>query len=276
MNIANVVRRCPAVALWGMVWLCAAGLASGQQALDESRLQSLRARPALEIERISAEWAAAAISAQGRTESALSLARVMADTPSLVEHAALVRTFGKHLEPEFSQSVLKLITSAHNPEARGSLLLLLREAAPETAKSIVPFITDSRPAEDLTALSKKVPKLREALAYGAVAFRVCDVAFNVMNEIGATEAAPALQLSRSQSLESRDQRIQEVVGTQQETSGMDPIAASSDLSASLPLKQPVLHSAESKPPVFSASRALAVVVVVAAAGLLWLLLKRRK
>lgn len=181
----------------------------GVLALDEASLRTLQPLPAKDVEQMAERWAKACTAPDVRASASAALANLVlvSDAPALAAHAALIRTLGMPLEPEFTQVVLKRLAQAENPEARGALLHLLRDARPEAVKAILPLLADRRPAEDLAALSQKAPKLREAVASGAVAFRVCDVAFNVVQEIRKNDKGGESRLTRSQSLEARDAMI---------------------------------------------------------------------
>lgn len=189
--------------------LCAAK-AVAQVALSDHTLDSLRSKPSADVEKFADEWAAAA--GDHRT-AATALASIIADKPALVEHASLIRTIGKRVEPEFTQSVLKKIEATGEPLVRGGLLQLLRGSPPNTAAEIEKWLSDERPGEDLVEQSKRAPKLREAMANGAVAFRVCDIVFNVMQELSAASEPKAPRLARSQSIEERDALIAERFGS---------------------------------------------------------------
>lgn len=183
-------------------------LASGQVPLDTETLQTLRTKPAAEVEKFADEWAAA----QGREDGASFLSALAAEDPAVSEHAALIRVFGKRIEPEFSQSVLGRISSTDRSVTRGGLLQLLRDTKPENAPLIAKFLTDERPGEDLEERSKTTPKVRESIASGAVPFRVCDIAFNLLQEITATDRTKVRLLSRSESIEARNERIDGLLG----------------------------------------------------------------
>ncbi|HEY1080803.1 MAG TPA: hypothetical protein VGE29_00990 [Prosthecobacter sp.] len=183
----------------------------GVWALDEAGLRTLQPLPAKDVEQMAERWAKACTAPDVRASASAALANLAlgSDAPALAAHAALIRTLGRPLEPEFTQVVLERLAAAEDPEARGALLHLLRDAGPEAVKTILPLLADRRPAEDLAALSQKAPKLCEALANGAVAFRVCDVAFNVVHEIRKKDAGGEFRLTRSLSLEARDAMIRQ-------------------------------------------------------------------
>jgi hypothetical protein len=184
--------------------------AFAQMPLNEQTLDSLRSKPSVDIEKFADDWVA---STGDQRTVATALAAIIADKPALIDHANLIRTIGKRVEPEFTQSVLAKIEVTADPLARGGLLQLLRGAPPNTAASIEKWLSDTRPGEDLVEQSKRAPKLREAIANGAVAFRVCDIVFNVMEELRATNDPGAIRLTRSQSIEARDGHIRRARGT---------------------------------------------------------------
>ena len=192
--------------------LLVAAMASGQPALDAATLQSLRTLPASEVEKYTKEWVDSQVAERGRDQTAEVLAQMVVVDPAMARQAFLIRGFGKSLEPEFSESILRLTNVTNDPLVRGGLLQLLRDTAPENAPEIARFLTDLRPGEDLVEQSKTEPKLRESIASGAVPLRVCDMAFNVILEITATDETKVQLLTRSQSIDSRNVRIDDFLG----------------------------------------------------------------
>lgn len=180
---------------------------AGQTALDASVLRSLRAKPEAEIELAVKEWAAQQIALHGRAQTAAFLAALVVKSPALADDSPSIRRFGKQVQPEFTEAVLNEINRTENPLTRGDLLQLLRTSSPDCLPSLAAWLHDPRPAEDLQEKSKRNPKIREAIADGAIPFRVCDVTFNVMQEIQSPQDPKTQRLTRSQSLESRDAQI---------------------------------------------------------------------
>jgi|688.fasta_scaffold188782_2 hypothetical protein len=254
--------------------------AFAQMPLNEQTLDSLRSKPSVDIEKFADDWVA---STGDQRTVATALAAIIADKPALIDHANLIRTIGKRVEPEFTQSVLAKIEVTADPLARGGLLQLLRGAPPNTAASIEKWLSDTRPGEDLVEQSKRAPKLREAIANGAVAFRVCDIVFNVMEELRATNDPGAIRLTRSQSIEARDGHIRRARGTTPDATP-DEVKHQPLPSIMPPPTQLPKHPSEAKPttstpsgePASSMPWSIIVVLIVAAIGLLWLLLKGRK
>lgn len=247
-----------------------------QMPLDEQTLDALRSKPSVDVEKFADEW----IKTTGdKRASAQSLAGIIADKPALIDHANLIRTIGKRVEPEFTQSVLAKIEATADPLARGGLLQLLRDAPPNIAPSIEKWLSDTRLGEDLVEQSKRAPKLREAIANGAVAFRVCDIAFNVMQEVVAANDAGAPRLTRSQSIVARDGLIRQTTGEAPDQVTSKPLTT---VEQPPPTQTPKQASAAkqttlspSEEPISSTPWGIIVVLIVGALVLLWLLVKRR-
>jgi hypothetical protein len=268
-----------------MLLVCVTSV-QAQSPLDISILKSLGAKSSGEEVRFADEWAASNINAKGREQSASDLVGITADGGLLSDHARLIRLLGKRIDPEFTNVVLKTISSTNDPLARGGLLQLLREADPNTAASLEKWLSDERPGEDLVEQSKRAPKLREAIANGAVAFRVCDIVFNVMQELRGPNDPSALRLTRSQSIEARDEIIRQVRGTTPDATPdatpdevrpqpLPTIVPQPTRSARQPSETKSTSSTQGAEPTSSTPWSIIVVLIVAACGLLWLLLKRR-
>ena len=145
------------------------------------------------------------------------------------------------------------------------------------AGAISMCILDKRFAENLDEMAMKNPKLKESIANGATPFRVCDVAYNVMQEIRAFDNPNAPRLTRSQSIEARDGLIRQATGVRP-----DEEKAESLPNIVAPPRQSPNQASEAKPPSMTPSEEptsstpwrIIVVLIVAACGLLWLLFKR--
>ena len=74
----------------------------------------------------------------------------------------------------------------------------MRDAAPKDASAIAKLLSDVRPAEELSKL---------AIAEGSIPFRVCDVAYNVLQEVRAADKSATKLLVRSSSIEERDELV---------------------------------------------------------------------
>lgn len=186
------------------------GFAVGQK-LDEAVLYSLRARSQAEAETFAAGWVKAQVSEVGRERTAESLANL--DAKLVARHASTIRRIGRYIDPEFTRAVLLRVTRTDSSHERGDILQLVRRAAPEHLPSIARFLSDTRTAEDLAEIKKRAPK-SEALANGVKAYRVCDVAFNVMKEIervaGKAAGENAPKIYRGETVDVRDKRIADV------------------------------------------------------------------
>jgi hypothetical protein len=253
-----------------------------QMPLNEQTLEALGTKSSDDEEKFADDWVNTEVEKWGRVATSAKLAAIVAENPQLKTYDRLIRKIGRRVEPEFTQAVLAQIDLASDPLVRGGLLQLLRDAAPETAASIAKMLSDTRPGEDLVAESKRLPKLRESIANGAEAFRVCDIAFNLMHEIGAAKNTKALKLTRSQSIEARDRQIHLASGAASENKPDDINLAPPSTIVSTP-SQSQKQDSGSEPktptpnqePTSSTPWSIIVVLIVAAIGLLLLVLKRR-
>lgn len=137
----------------------------------------------------------------GREDASRLICRVARERALDVTQLYIARRVGNSLQPEFSNSVFRALEDNADPLAAGRLLLLLRMAPPEDAKGVALWLSDNRPAEELTRRARQ--------ERGARALRVCDIAFNVLQEILATDksAITGQLLFRSSSIAEREALI---------------------------------------------------------------------
>lgn len=252
--------------------------------LDEATLNALAAKPSVHIDNFVNQWASSRMASQGRNAVAAELSQLAIKNQNTFDHASLIRKFGKLVEPEFTLSVLSNIESTDVPATRSRLLQLLWESDPKHAEAIAKWLNDRRFAEDLKELAKKNPKLNESIANGAIPFRVCDIAFNVMQEIKATADSRTQRFTRSESLEARDARIEKSQGASSPSVTPPPNSDAGPLpKSSPPMVTPpsTTKPNDAKPhtprdeQTSSTPWLVVAVLIVAALGLLWLVLKRR-
>jgi hypothetical protein len=186
----------------------------------------------------------------------------------------LLRRFGARIEPEFSLSVLSKIEASDAPATKGRLLYLLRDTEPKQIDAVEKWLADPRPAEELT---------KRAAANGAVPFRVCDIAYNVLQEVRASDKATVQLLTRSETLDARDHRIAQTRKQPAAPENPEPSEAVETSPKLHPIVTPPTPNVrETKPPVpseepkSSTPWPVATSLIVAATGLLWLVLKKRK
>jgi len=246
-----------------------------QMPLDNATLQTLRTKPTAEIERISADWASSQIAALGRNGAASALTQLVSDNAETSEHIALLRRFGARIEPEFSLSVLSKIEASDAPTTKGRLLYLLRDTDPKRTDDIEKWLADVRPAEELT---------NRSAANGAAPFRVCDIAYNVLQEVRASDKTAVQLLTRSETTEARDVRIAQTrkqpappenskpSGGVETSPELPPIVTSSPT----PIVRETKPQAPSDETTSSTPWSAVAVLIVAAIGLLWFLLKKEK
>ena len=144
------------------------------------------------------EWLQSHLASEGRRATVVSLVEYVSNHPADTSQIGIVRNIGKKIGSEFISAVLDTLQINDQPFAKGRLLNLLRDAAPKDASVIAKLLSDGRPAEELSKL---------ATAEGSVPFRVCDVAYNVLQEVGAADKTTTKLLVRSSSIEERDELV---------------------------------------------------------------------
>ena len=147
------------------------------------------------------EWLHSHLASDGRDGAATALVRYVYEYPANTSQIGIVRNIGNKIEPEFTTAVLTNMRETTPPLVTGRLLHLLRNATPTYVTAIAKFLSDIRPAEELSKL---------ATADGATPFRVCDVAYNVLQEVRAADKSTTKLLVRSSSIEERDERVARV------------------------------------------------------------------
>ncbi len=213
----------------------------------------------------------------GRKEAATILAAFVNSHPVDANQLYAARELGRHLQPEFDSAVLSQIQASTDPSGIGRQLFLLRTSNDlKILPAIAGLLIDKRIGETMPA---------EWQANGAIALRVCDIAYNVLQEVQAADKSTAQLLNRTQSSDARDHLIAQAHGQPAETQ------AKSNSDAALPFKQPSTLELPSSPrvspsevksvttsekPPASPSWLVWAVLIVAAFALLWLLLKARK
>jgi hypothetical protein len=144
------------------------------------------------------EWLHSHLASDGRDGAATALVRYVSEYPANTSQIGIVRNIGNKIEPEFTTAVLTNMRETTPPLVTGRLLHLLRNATPTYVTAIAKFLSDIRPAEELSKL---------ATADGATPFRVCDVAYNVLQEVRAADKSTTKLLVRSSSIEERDELV---------------------------------------------------------------------
>ena len=140
----------------------------------------------------------------GRETASKILCSVVRERAFDVDQLYAARLIGNAIQPEFSRAVFQALQDTGYSLAVARLLNLLREAPPEDAKGIVFWLSDERPAEELTSRDREMR--------GAVAYRVCDIAYNVLQEIQATDKSNIQVLNRSVSIAKREALIAPIRG----------------------------------------------------------------
>lgn len=220
------------------------------------------------------EWSERLLHSLGRSDAALSLVRCATDNALNVDQLGVVRQIGSHLQPDFADVVLKALERDQRAFAKGRLISLLRRTPLEQVTALGSHLSDRREGEELS---------KRSIGNGATPFRVCDIAFNVLQELRKTEGNTPPSLVRSMSFEDRDLFITEAYG--QQSSSNDAAKQTAPAPKQLPVVQPPApkKAPEAKPtvptpgekPTSSTPWSIIAVMIVAAIGLLWLLLKRR-
>ncbi len=164
-------------------------------------LPDMTLAPHFEVNKLAAAWAASLVTAHGKQGAAMTLVTYASVNPLTVDQLYSIRKVGAELQPEFGSAVLDTLQSNNQPFARGRLLNLLRDATVKDALVIAELLSDVRPAEELSKLAK---------ADGATPFRVCDVAYNVLQEVRAADKSTTKLLARSSSIEERDELVASV------------------------------------------------------------------
>jgi len=161
-------------------------------------LPDMTSAPHFEVDKLAAAWAASLVTAHSKQGAAMTLVAYASVNPLTVDQLYSIRKVGTELQPEFGSAVLDTLQSNNEPFARGRLLNLLRDATPKDTSVIAKLLSDVRPAEELSKL---------ATADGATPFRVCDVAYNVLQEVRAADKSTTKLLVRSSSIEERDELV---------------------------------------------------------------------
>jgi len=251
--------------------------------LNEATLGAFSAKPSAQKEMAIKEWVESRTAAGSRSAVADELTKLVVEKPDIFDHAILLRRMGALVEPEFSMSVLHQIDNTDAPDLKSRLLQLLWESSPKNAGAISKCLVDKRFAENLEEMANKNPKLKESIANGAIPFRVCDIAYNVIQEIRTASNASALRLSRSQSIEARDGIMHQVTSATSEDKPDEAKAPRHTTIVPPPTQSPKqateaksTRSTPDEEPASSTPWSIIVVLIVATIGLLWLLLKGRK
>lgn len=109
------------------------------------------------------------------------------------------RILGRRLSPEFYVSASRELSLLDDPEAKRRLVTLLRDGEPEVVKpALIPLLCDMRRAETLNVHD-------QSQRYNSM--RVCDVAFNVLQQKLVLNATDAPRVRGSESDASRDKEI---------------------------------------------------------------------
>lgn len=210
------------------------------------------------------KWSETLLLSLNKNDAAMSLVRCVTENSLNIDQLGVVRKIGFHLQPDFAEVVLKTLEQDQRPLAKGRLILLLRSTPLDKAAALENQLADKRQGE---ALSE-----RTMAENGATPYRVCDIAFNVLQELRKTEANTPPSLVRSMSFEDRDQFITEAHG--QQSSSNDAVKQTAPAPKKAPEAKPTI-STPSEEPTSSTPWSIIVVLIVAGCGLLWLLLKRR-
>lgn len=210
-------------------------------------------------------------SKHGRKSAASMLAAYAKDQVADVTQLYAARLMGSHIRPEFEIAVIEAINNNKEPQATGRMLLLLRSSDATVISSLADLLLDTRVAEKLS---------KRADAEGARAFRVCDIVYNVIQEIQVEDKNQSQPLTRDGDITIRDGRVAALYKE------LIPGAATPEhrdaVSSAAPSITPAPKAPEEKrtptpteEPTASTPWSIIVVLIVAASGLLWLLLKRR-
>lgn len=188
-----------------------------------ARLQELLSPP-FPDESARQKAAVVLITTHGRNEAAEMLAEFVSSHSLDANQLYEARELGQHLRPEFDSAVLSAIQAASNPNSIGRLILLLRTSSDvKIIPTLGSLLLDQRVGEVLPD---------EWQANGAIAFRVCDIAYNMLQEVQATDKSTARLLNRSQSSDARYHLISLVLRQAAETQGKV------NIDAAIPPKEP--------------------------------------
>jgi hypothetical protein len=204
---------------------------------------------------------------------ALVIAELAHSRPIDINGLYALRMIGSHARSEFETAVTSRLKGNQDPVALGRLALLLRNAKPPLDVSLLHLLNDKRAAETLDGddMGKR--------AHGGSPFRVCDIAYNVIQEIRASNES----VDRSSPPDVRDSSI---ANLRPPTNGPDDLSSKGQTATSLEVLQPPAPkvseakptptSSQSEKPGSSTPWSIIVVLILAASGLLWLLVKMRK
>ncbi len=135
----------------------------------------------------------------GRELSILAVSDYIATNKLRMEDVDAVRTLGAQLSPDFYIAVAHDLAKVSSPDAKRRLMTVLRDGEPVLVKSaLTPFLGDLQPSETLTP---------DEQAHGYRPFRVCDVAYNVIQEKIASNITEAAQVNSSESDAVRNRQI---------------------------------------------------------------------
>ncbi len=239
----------------------------------ERTIQTLVSSPWFPSEKESRQAYDNLLQSSSNDQLAVMIAELAYSRPIDINGLYALRMIGSHAKPEFESAIAVRLGGTQDPLALGRLILLLRNAKPPVDVSLLPLLDDKRAAEKLSEndMGKR--------AHGGIPFRVCDIAYNVIQEIKASNES----VGRTSSPEARDAAIAHV---------KPPTASPGDLSSDGPkatqspppsITPTLTKHLQSKPaptpreePTSSTPWSIIVVLIVAAMGLLWLLLKGRK
>jgi len=215
-------------------------------------------------------------SKHGRIAAASMLAAYARDQVADVTQLHAARLMGSHIRPEFEAAVVQAIKANKEPQGTGRMLLLLRSSDATVIPSLADLLQDTRVAEKLS---------KRADAEGSRAFRVCDIAHNVIQEIRIEGKNQSRPLTRDGNITIRDGQIatlyKELMPGAASTEHRDAVtlempSITPPSPASKPLRVKSVQPLTSEEQPSSTSWLVWGAIIVAAIGLLWLLVKNRK
>lgn len=142
--------------------------------INARTLPDMLASPSFVVDPSAKDWAASLVATYGRQGAINTLVEFVVDNTANVHQLYVIRQLGSQLQPEFNVVILNKLDGVESPFGKGRLLLLLRNAPREQVAAISRQLSDVRTAEKITG---------EGVGYGGIPLRVCDVAYNVIQEI---------------------------------------------------------------------------------------------